>query len=144
MSALTMPLADRWRFLAESTVAVVAAHHDGESVAVPIWIEARDGSVLMVTPRDSEKARVMLGAGRAWVTAHTTDAPYRFVAGEGPVVLDESVDLPELVRSMSHRSLGAEQGAEFAKWWLESDPSIVVLRVTPDRWRSMDETRGDA
>ncbi|MFC7431519.1 MULTISPECIES: hypothetical protein [unclassified Agrococcus] len=144
MSALTMPLADRWRFLAESTVAVVAAHHGGESVAVPIWIEVRGESVLMVTPRESEKARVMLGAGRAWVTAHTTEAPHRFVAGEGAVVLDETVDLPELVRSMSHRSLGGERGAEFARSWLEGDPSLVVLRVTPDRWRSMDETRGEA
>ena len=142
MSALTMPLADRWRFLSEATVAVVSAAHDGESVSVPIWIEVEGRSVLMVTPRDSEKARVMLGAGRAWVTALTTDAPYRFVAGEGRVELDESVDLPALVRSMSHRSLGAERGAEFAEWWLSSDPSIVVLRVTPDRWRSMDETRG--
>lgn len=142
MSVLTMPLADRWRFLADATVAVVSASHEGESVAVPIWIQAEGASVLMVTPRASEKARVMLGAGRAWVTALTTDAPYRFVAGEGPVELDETVDLPALVRSMSRRSLGETQGAAFAEEWLEGDPSIVVLRVTPDRWRSMDETRG--
>ena len=144
MSALTMPLEDRWRFLSDATVAVVSANHDGDSVAVPIWIQVEDASVLMVTPRASEKARVMLGAGRAWVTALTNDAPYRFVAGEGPVELDESVDLPALVRSMSHRSLGEAKGAEFARWWLESDPTIVVLRVTPDRWRSMDETRAES
>jgi len=135
MTDMNMTNDEREAFLAEVHVGVLAIEHPGHGpLALPIWYQWEDGRVLIGMDGDSLKAKLLRAAGRATLTAQTETAPYKYVSVEGPVeVAHEQRDDLE----MASRYLGPELGA----WYAENNPSTsqsVVVRLTPDKWRTCD------
>jgi PPOX class probable F420-dependent enzyme len=135
MAAGSMTAQEREAFLADVHVGVLAVEEEGRGpLALPVWYLVEDGDVLMGMDGDSLKARSLRAAGRATLTVQTEAPPYKYVSVEGPVtIVAEQRD--DLV--MATRYLGAEFGA----WYAENNPSTdksVVVRITPEHWRTMD------
>jgi hypothetical protein len=90
--------------------------------------------VLIGMDGNSLKARLLRAAGRATVTVQTETPPYQYLSVEGPITIDpDHRDDFE----MASRYLGPELGA----WYAENNPSTadsVVVRLTPEHWRTMD------
>ena len=61
--------------------------------------------------------------------------PYRYVSVEGPVVSEEELDPAERL-AMARRYLGQEQGDAYIDSIPDSDE--VVIRITPERWVTVD------
>ncbi len=83
---------------------------------------------------ESLKARLLRAAGRATLTVQTETPPYQYVSVQGPVEVlhEQRGDL-----EMATRYLGPELG----KWYADSNPSTeqsVVVRLTPETWRTFD------
>ena len=122
-------------FLTEVHVGVLAIDHPGHGpLALPIWYQYEDGDVIIGMSGTSLKAKLLRAAGRASVTVQTESPPYKYVSVEGPVVVsaEQRDDL-----SMATRYLGPEMG----KWYAENNPSTsasVVVRLTPEKWRTAD------
>jgi nitroimidazol reductase NimA-like FMN-containing flavoprotein (pyridoxamine 5'-phosphate oxidase superfamily) len=116
-------------------VAVLAVDEPGRGpLALPVWYQYKDGIVELGMDGGSRKAELLRAAGRATVTVQDEAPPYRYVSIEGPVqVISEERD----VLGVASRYLGPELGA----WYAEqnpSTPSTVVVRLTPEHWRTQD------
>ena len=130
-----IPAAERDAFLAGVHVAILAVDEPGRGpLALPVWYRYTDGVVEMGMDGGSRKAELLRAAGRATVTVQDETPPYRYVSVEGPVeVVSEERD----VLGVASRYLGPELGA----WYAEqnpSTPSTVVVRLTPEHWRTQD------
>ena len=122
-------------FLTDVHIGVLAIDHPGHGpLALPIWYQYEDGDVIIGMSGTSLKAKLLRAAGRASLTVQTESPPYKYVTVEGPVVVsaEQRDDL-----SMATRYLGPEMG----KWYAEKNPSTsasVVVRLTPEKWRTAD------
>lgn len=130
-----IPAAERDAFLAGVHVAILAVDEPGRGpLALPVCYRYADGVVEMGMDGGSRKAELLRAAGRATVTVQDETPPYRYVSVEGPVeVVSEERD----VLGVASRYLGPELGA----WYAEqnpSTPSTVVVRLTPEHWRTQD------
>ena len=122
-------------FLTDVHVGVLAIDHPGHGPrALPIWYQFEAGDVVIGMGGTSLKAKLLRVAGRASLTVQTEAPPYKYVSVEGPVVVsDEQRD--DL--AMATRYLGPEMG----KWYAENSPSTsasVLVRLTPEKWRTAD------
>ena len=132
-----MTQAEREDFLAGLHVGVlgVAEGDDRGPLIVPVWYSYRPGGLISVsTGRDSRKARAVAATGRLSLCAQDERPPYKYVTVEGPVVIEE-ISLEER-RELARRYLGQEQGDAFIDSVPGSDE--VVLRMTPERWLTVD------
>jgi PPOX class probable F420-dependent enzyme len=139
MSVRMSPTA-REAFLADVHVGVLAvAAGDGEGpLATPVWYSYSPGGVISVTTGGtSRKARAIAAAGRCTLCAQNEAPPYKYVTVEGPVTI-EPADLTERV-AIARRYLGTEGGDAF----IAANPDVddVMIRLTPERWRSADFSR---
>lgn len=136
MSELTMSKATREAFLADVHVGVFCVSREGDApLASPVWyLYEPGGDVQVVIGKDSQKAELVKAAGRASLCAQQEGLPYRFVTVEGGASF-HPVDA-ELRFRMATRYLGDE----LAKGYVEqtSDQESVLVRITPDRWRTND------
>lgn len=135
MAAGSMTVAEREAFLADLHVGVLAIDEPGRGpLALPVWYLVRDGVVEISMDGSSLKASLLRAAGRATLVAQTEEAPYKYVSVEGPISIDaQTADALE----MATRYLGPEFGA----WYAEANPTTddsVVVRLTPEHWRTMD------
>jgi PPOX class probable F420-dependent enzyme len=132
-----MTQAEREEFLAGLHVGVlgVAAGDGRGPLIVPVWYSYRPGGLISVsTGRDSRKARAVAATGRLSLCAQDERPPYKYVTVEGPVVIEEIS--PEERRELARRYLGQEEGDAYIDSIPDSDE--VVLRMTPERWLSVD------
>ena len=132
-----MSQSDREEFLAGVHVGLlgVAAGEDRGPLIVPVWYSYRPGGLISVsTDRDSRKARAVAAAGRLSLCAQDERPPYKYVTVEGPVVI-EDISLDER-RELARRYLGQEQGDAYIA--SVPDGGEVVIRITPERWLSVD------
>jgi PPOX class probable F420-dependent enzyme len=132
-----MTQAEREEFLAGLHVGVlgVAEGDDRGPLIVPVWYSYRPGGLISVsTGRDSRKARAVAATGRLSLCAQDERPPYKYVTVEGPVVIEEIS--AEERRELARRYLGQEQGDAYIDSIPGSDE--VVLRMTPERWLSVD------
>lgn len=141
MTDMSMTDAERSDFLAAVRVGVLAIDHPGHGpLALPIWYQWEDGQVLIGMSGTSLKARLLRAAGRATMTVQTEAPPYSYVSVEGPVVVaSESRDN----LAMATRYLGPELG----QWYADNNPSnadTVLVRLTPEKWRTCDFGKGMA
>jgi len=132
-----MSQSEREEFLAGVHVAVlsVAAGADRGPLIVPVWYSYQPGGVISVsTGRDSRKARAVAAAGRLSLCAQDERPPYKYVTIEGPAVIEEIT--PDERRQLARRYLGREQGDAY----IDSIPGgdEVAIRITPERWMSVD------
>lgn len=135
--SLRMTQAEREEFLAGLHVGVLGVAEGGGRgpLIVPVWYSYRPGGLISVsTGRDSRKARAVAATGRLSLCAQDERPPYKYVTVEGPVVIEEVS--PEERRELARRYLGQEQGDAYIDSVPDSDE--VVLRMTPERWLTVD------
>jgi nitroimidazol reductase NimA-like FMN-containing flavoprotein (pyridoxamine 5'-phosphate oxidase superfamily) len=130
-----MTQAEREAFLRDVHVAVLAVARPGRGpLALPVWYVYDDGVIEIGMSGTSLKAELLRAAGRATVTVQTETPPYKYIAVEGPVVV-ENIQRDDF--EMASRYLGPELG----RWYAENNPSTaqsVVARLTPETWNTMD------
>ncbi|MCU1360218.1 MAG: pyridoxamine 5-phosphate oxidase-related, FMN-binding protein [Ilumatobacteraceae bacterium] len=126
---------ERDAFLADVHVGILAIDEPGRGpMAMPVWYLYENGEVVIGMGGDSLKARLLRAAGRATLTVQTEVAPYQYVSIEGPVVI-EPTQRDDF--EMASRYLGPELG----RWYADNNPSTpqsVLVRITPEHWRTMD------
>ncbi|MDP9868033.1 MULTISPECIES: pyridoxamine 5'-phosphate oxidase family protein [Streptosporangium] len=139
--AMTRP--EREAFLAEVRVGVVSVvTDDGHGpLAVPMWYGyAPGGEVMLITPRDSRKARLIRLAGRYSLCVQAAEPPYRYVSVEGPVTaIAESVTADER-RALARRYLGDEEGDRYVGSSAGATARMISIRMRPERWLSDDQS----
>ena len=140
---LAMTPAERESFLADPHVGVLSVGLDDRGpLAVPVWYSYEPGGMLsVITACFSIKARAIERAGRFSVCAQTEIAPYKYVTVEGPVTRTEPQVDPDERRAMAHRYLGAELGDLYIEATHAEADQNVVIRMTPQRWWSVDYTK---
>jgi PPOX class probable F420-dependent enzyme len=131
-----MSKATREAFLADVHVGVFCVNRDGDApLATPVWyLYEPGGDVQVVVGTSSQKAELVKAAGRASLCAQQEGLPYRFVTVEGPANIG-SVD-----RDLRFRMASRYLGDELAKRYVEqaTDRESVLVRITPERWRTND------
>jgi hypothetical protein len=71
--------------------------------------------------------------------AQSEQLPYAFVTVDGPVVVADTAADEELRRRIAIRYLGDELGAAYVESTMGGDN--VLVRLTPEHWRSNDYGR---
>ena len=111
------------------------------SGAIAVWYSHDPaGHITVVTARTSKKARLLAAAGRATFLVHE-DQPPRHVAAD----VDVSIEPPDdaVRRRIAERHVPAEMLEGYLA--ATADLDVVVVRLLPRRWLSMDLTKtGDS
>jgi PPOX class probable F420-dependent enzyme len=132
---------EREEFLAAVHVGVlsVATGDDRGPLSVPVWYTYQPGGTLNVsTGRSTRKAQAIMAAGRFSLCVQDEQPPYKYVTVEGPAAIEDATDAERL--ELARRYLGTEGGDAF----LAATPSTgqVMIRMTPERWVSVDYSQG--
>ena len=139
--SLAMTPAEREAFLAEAHVAVVTvADGDRGPLAIPLWYDYRPGGeIVLVTDRDSRKARLIRGAGRVTVCAQLQEPPYyRYASVEGPVTAIADTVTIEQRRALAHRYLSHEDAERYLEDTRDATGRMCAIHVRPERWLTRD------
>jgi PPOX class probable F420-dependent enzyme len=137
--SFAMSVAEREQFLAGIRVGVlcVAAPDSRGPLAVPVWYDYQPGGrVSLITGRSSRKGRAIGAAGRISLCAQDEQPPYRYVTVEGPVEMEE-LDAAERL-AMARRYLGREGGDRYVASNPDPSGEMVMFRMTPEHWLSVD------
>jgi PPOX class probable F420-dependent enzyme len=142
--ALAMSTSEREAFLAEPHIAVVTvAGEDGRApLAVPMWYGYEPGGdLILITSRESRKARLIRRSGRVSLCAQRTDPPRKYVTVEGATVeIRESVTTEER-RALAHRYLGPQGGDAYVLSTAEQTSKMILIRIRPEHWLSHDKSK---
>jgi PPOX class probable F420-dependent enzyme len=136
--SLSMSRARREEFLAAvhvGVLSVVTGEGGAGPLTIPIWYMYEPGGVLSVgTGADTAKAIAIRQAGRFSLCVQDEAPPYKYVSVEGPAVIEAASDDDR--RAMARRYLGAEAGDAF----VDGNPGgdNVIIRMTPEHWRTAD------
>jgi PPOX class probable F420-dependent enzyme len=137
--SLVMSVAEREQFLAGLHVGVlsVARGEDRGPLTVPVWYGYQaGGQVSVITGRGSRKGQAVRAAGRMSLCAQDERPPYKYVSVEGPVVIEE-LDPAERL-ALARRYLGPEGGDQYVASNLDPEGEMVILRMQPEHWVSLD------
>jgi nitroimidazol reductase NimA-like FMN-containing flavoprotein (pyridoxamine 5'-phosphate oxidase superfamily) len=135
--SLSMSQAEREEFLAGVHVGVlsVSAGEGQAPITTPVWYSYQPGGTVNVpTNSRSRKAVAIAAQGRFALCAQQEQAPCKYVTVEGPAVI-ETADPAERIE-ISSRYLSSDEARAF----VTSNPEMddIVIRMTPDRWRTAD------
>ena len=141
--SLSMTKAEREAFLADVHVAVVSIPEPGAApVTAPIWYRYQPGGQIeFITDRDSRKGRQLAVGAPLALCAQTETPPYKYVTVEGVVTALDPVDVARDLVPISRRYLGAERGDAYAKAMAPDMGGAMLVRVRPERWRTVDYTK---
>ena len=137
--SFAMSVAEREQFLAGVHVGVLSVAENGDRapLAAPVWYDYQPGGLVsVITARGSRKGAALAAAGRMSLCAQDENPPYRYVSIEGPVVIEE-LDLDERL-AMARRYLGPDGGDRYVADNPDPDGENVMIRLTPERWLSVD------
>ena len=138
MGTLTMTKQEREQFLAGTHIGVLAVNGDDAPVVTPIWYSYEPGGDIVVTTETStRKTELLRRSGRATLCAQTEAPPYQYVVVEGDVAISDSVE-SAWRRDLARRYLGDELGDVYADSTMEHESSAVTVRLTPQKWRTVD------
>lgn len=124
--------ADRDAFLRAARTAVLSTtRRDGSIHAVPVWYLWDGATLSIITERGSAKHRNVERTGRASLCADEREGVIRYVTGEGPVTVQDSVSYEERLALHTHY-----RGAERAKEIVDrgGHERMVLLLLRPQRW----------
>lgn len=135
----TMTDEERDAFLLERRVGVLAMGRDEVGpLLAPIWYRYTPGGAFEICMGGSTaKAARLRAEGRASICVQDEGRPYRYVTVEGPVTVEDLGGLAAarpVIEEMASRYLGAAAGAAYAKAF--RTPDEVIVRLTPQRWRT--------
>ena len=140
--SMAMSIKQREASLAEARVGMVAVvDDDGRGpLLVPVWYHYQPGGELMLlTGRNSRKAKLIRRAGRFSLCAQETQPPYKYVTVEGPVTgIQESVTVEER-RALARRYLGPAGGDAYVQSTAAVTPDIIAIRMLPGHWLAVDQ-----
>ena len=142
--SLAMTPAEREAFLAEVHVAVVTVADDrGRGpLAIPLWYDYQPGGeILLVTDRDSRKARLIRAAGRVTVCAQTQEMPYRYASAEGPVTRIDNTVTVEQRWEFARRYLGPEGADGYIDATRDATERMCAIHIRPEHWLTRDYTK---
>ncbi len=142
MADQKMTETERQEFLAGLHVGVLGIERaDGPPLLLPVWYSYQPGAdVEVLTSASSLKGRLAAAAGRASLCAQQEELPYKYVSVEGTVTIDElGADSHGVVEPMAIRYLGEEIGRAYAA--NSAVPDEIRIRITPDRWFSVDYSK---
>jgi len=137
---VTMTREEREQFLGGVHVGVlsVASADGGSPLTVPVWYSyLPGGTVNVITGGGTRKAAAIRAAGRFSLCAQDERPPYKYVTVEGPVTIEEASHDERL--ALARRYLGPEGGDAY----VSANPTggQVVVRMTPERWLSVDYSK---
>jgi nitroimidazol reductase NimA-like FMN-containing flavoprotein (pyridoxamine 5'-phosphate oxidase superfamily) len=136
-----MTKAQREEFLAALHVGVVSVTDAGRGpLTVPIWyLYEPGGDIVIITPPDSRKGRLMNVGTRVSFVAQSEELPPKYVSVEGPIVSIDAADVDRDVRALTTRYLGKEIGDAYVDATRpDGTTAEVVIRIRPERWFSRD------
>jgi len=144
--SLSMTKAEREAFLADLHVAVVSIPEPGAApVTAPIWYRYEPGGQIeFITDRDSRKGRQLKVGAPLALCAQTETPPYKYVTVEGVVAALDPVDVARDLVPISRRYLGPERGDAYAKAMGPEMGGAILVRVRPQRWRTVDYAKENA
>jgi len=105
---------------------------DGRPHLAPVWVDLdEDGSIVFNTGAQTVKGRNLRRTGRAAICFDDDRPPFSFVTLEGPVTIDDDLDL---VRSwaarLGGRYMGEERAAEYGA--RNGVPGELLIRLRPE------------
>jgi nitroimidazol reductase NimA-like FMN-containing flavoprotein (pyridoxamine 5'-phosphate oxidase superfamily) len=136
-----MTIADREKFLADVHVGVLSvADEPGRApVTVPVWYRYEPGGqVVLVTGRDSRKARLIRAAGRFSLCAQQETPPYRYVSVSGPAAVLEDGGDPREHQVLADRYLPPREARAYMSGATHDLTQTVTIRMEPQHWFSAD------
>jgi PPOX class probable F420-dependent enzyme len=138
---LVMELDTARSFLAAPRIGMLAvARRSGPPIASPIWYGYEPGGdVVFTIGRTSAKANALRAAGVASLCVQKEQLPYAFVTVDGPVAVGDTAADEDLRTRIAVRYLGEELAAGYIESTRGSDN--VLVRLTPEHWRSNDYSR---
>ncbi|MFD5627863.1 MULTISPECIES: pyridoxamine 5'-phosphate oxidase family protein [unclassified Streptomyces] len=131
---------EREAFLAEPHIAAIAvdAGEGRAPLTVPIWYQYEsDGTVWIMTERDSRKNVLISAAGRYSLMVDRLEPTIRYVSVEGPV-LDTTPATREQLQEISARYLPADKVDGYVDSAWKEHGVYVIVRMRPERWVSSD------
>jgi PPOX class probable F420-dependent enzyme len=103
---------------------------DGSPTSACVWVDCRDGLVLINTPEDSVKVRNAVRDPRVALTVHDRNDPYRMLAIRGRVVGIQTDGV------QAHRNLLGKRYLGRDSYPTAPGRRNVILRIQPDHVRS--------
>ena len=136
---LRMTREEREAFLADVHIGVLAVGNPaGAPVVTPIWYAYEPGGdVRIVIGKDGMKGRALGNGQRVSLCVQTETPPYKYVTVEGPI-LRGPVDFQRDLKDVAIRYLGERMGTAYVAGSNEKTDDNVLIRLTPDTWRTVD------
>lgn len=138
-----MSRAEREQFLARPHVGVLSVVENGAPLMVPIWYGYQPGGqVIVITGRESRKARAVRAAGWLGLCAQDEAWPYKYVTASGPAAISGPASLAGQ-HAMASRYLGDGRAEEYMAGVTasgEADEQIMI-EMTPQTWLTVDYSK---
>ncbi len=144
MSATTMSIDERDKFLSQAWIAVISIPEPGRGpLTVPVWYSYQPGGDVRIwTGSGTRKARLLQAAERISVCVQDPRPPYKYVSIEGPISI-EPVQFERDVRPMALHYFGPENGEKYLEsiGGKEGVANDILVRVKPERWLTVDSSK---
>ena len=131
-------------FVSAPRIAVLSyAKRDGTPAQAPIWYQYRDGRFLMVTGRNSPKAKALARARRASLAIQDDMPPYRAVIVDGEVTLSDVAVEGGVNSWLAMHYFGRVGGREYEKMTAEANRrnGLSLIHFEPLGVRGFDNHR---
>ena len=105
---------------------------DGRPHVAPVCVDLdSDGTIVFMTGAQTVKGRNLRRTGRAAISIDDDRPPFSFVTLEGPVTIDEDLDLVRAwAARIGGRYMGEERAAEYGA--RNGVPGELVIRLHPE------------
>lgn len=140
--SIAMTVEEREQFLAGVHVGIFSIP-DGERgpLSCPVWYQYDPGGdVIVITPTDSRKGRLLRPGLRVSFVAQQEENLPKYVSVEGPVVSIEPARIEQDLKPLASRYLGEAIAGPYIDATRGGDDARqeVVVRIRPERWLSAD------
>lgn len=99
---------------------------DGTPRVVPIWFHWTGDAIVMASPPNAPKVKVLSDGTPVAITIDSSAWPYRVLMVRGHVAVSTVNGVPDEYAEAAKRYFGAEQGTE---WVAQFDPNMPTTRM---------------
>ena len=135
---------EREAFLAERHVAVLSLPSDNERppLAFPVWYGYQPGGEITYYTHRSEpksrKLRLLHEGSVVSLCVQREELPYKYVTVEGTVNAENESPTAEQMLAIVRRYLPEDDARAFLDSEMESEATLVLFTIRPDRWAGLD------